>query len=79
MSKSELESLVLSRIETKSDGYRGTHQNSLCAKLHPNEPSCLLNYLKAMAIEIPRASLWVGAFSLLPIIMSKARFAMIRR
>ncbi|KAH8119618.1 hypothetical protein DFH11DRAFT_1686427 [Phellopilus nigrolimitatus] len=79
MSRQELEELLSSFSEGKRDApsHKLGHHNNLCAKLHPNESSCLKNYLKAWLHEFLRAFGWVGVFSALPILLSKSRRAVL--
>lgn len=38
------------------------HHNRICSQLHPNEPSCLKNFTKALFNESLRVSKWMGTF-----------------
>ncbi|KAI5118202.1 hypothetical protein M0805_005556 [Coniferiporia weirii] len=49
------------------------HQNALCARLHPDEPSCLKNYARAWVHESLRAGRWVGAFGAVSVVLSAER------
>ncbi|KAL5506933.1 hypothetical protein ACEPAH_6389 [Sanghuangporus vaninii] len=77
MKKAELEEILQNATfsETPLDGHnpKRRHNYELCAKLHPQEPSCLKNYLFACLSESLKTSWWVGAFSALPFLLSKRK------
>ena len=91
MTRSDLETLLtntkyslLSETTTAEtdegirDLLRG-HRYELCARLHPEEASCLRNYGRALLYESWQVGKWVGAFSVLPFVISKARRESTRR
>ncbi|EJD03402.1 uncharacterized protein FOMMEDRAFT_20509 [Fomitiporia mediterranea MF3/22] len=88
MTRTELEELLrnatfsrqsASTTPTSSTQPQSKHAYTLCAELHPSEPSCLKNYIKASLDESSRTWRWVGAFSVLPILLSKKNKEMLAR